>query len=100
MLRPGGYARIEMRGGRLLDLDHRGVQEVRCEVVEADTFSCAHCNALTHVLPKMDPADLGGLCKQCAKLICCRCLDKGCTPLEKKLELAEKREIALRSYGF
>jgi hypothetical protein len=47
----------------------------------------------------MDPADMGGLCKICMKFECPKCLGKGCTPFEKKLEIIENRERILRSYG-
>lgn len=67
---------------------------------EADTFSCAHCNRITHVKPFADAADLGGLCKICMGLVCAGCVGKGCDPLEEKLRRSEERGIALRSYGF
>ena len=68
------------------------------EITERSTFSCAHCNRIVIVKPKCDPADLGGLCKQCMKLICPGCHDRGnCDPLEKKLERAEARDRFLRS---
>lgn len=69
-------------------------------IKEADTFSCGHCNAVTHVKPKADPADVGGLCKCCMKLICPNCVGKSCTPLMKRIEQEEARYHARRSYGF
>lgn len=66
---------------------------------EVDTFTCAHCNKVVVVKPKCDPADLGGNCRLCMKLVCPRCVDLGCTPFEKKLEQWEARDRALRSYG-
>jgi hypothetical protein len=86
MRNPQGYATI-------VDPDVGGVRE-------CDTTTCGHCNAITHVKPKMRPEDMGGLCKACMKLICAKCVDHGtCDPFLKKLERAEARYHALRSYG-
>ena len=63
------------------------------------TYTCAHCNRITHVGYKMHPADIGGLCKLCMGLTCKRCTGKGCRPFEKQLEAWEARCEALRSYG-
>ena len=69
-------------------------------VVEADAFTCKHCNAIVRVEARQRPEDVGGLCKQCMGLICPRCGARGnCDPLEKKLARAEARDTALRSYG-
>ncbi len=60
---------------------------------ECDTFTCGHCQRLTHVLPLMDAADLGGLCKCCMRLICGKCVDKGlCTPWEVMIERMEDKQ--------
>jgi len=67
---------------------------------EADSFTCQHCNFITKVGPFTDPANIGGYCKGCGKLICRGCVGKPCDPLEAKLERAEKRGEALRSYGY
>lgn len=65
-----------------------------------ETFTCGHCNKVTKVKAFADPADLGGLCKTCMRLICDRCVNTmRCDPIEKKLERAEARGEALRSYG-
>lgn len=82
-------------------LDDRSRKRItRSSKVEVDTFQCGHCGSVRHVFPKEDPANTGGLCKQCMKLICPKCLATGrCDPLEKKLERAEKRTMALKSYG-
>lgn len=86
MLKPGGYA---------FSFDPGGIRQ------EADTFTCAHCCTIVIVKPKCDPCDLGGLCRLCDKMICPPCVDLGrCDPLEKKLERAEAKDRALRSYGF
>ena len=64
---------------------------------EADTFTCAHCNAIRHVKPFCDPADLGGLCKTCMGVICEKCVGLGmCDPLMKKIERQEKAAQARR----
>lgn len=99
MRNPQGYATIisPMRSAAKLGGLH--CEEVREGVSEYDTFTCFHCNRVTHVKPRMDPADLGGMCKICYKLICARCVDKGCDPFEEKLKRAEARQEALRSYG-
>lgn len=99
MRNPGGYAVIISPNSQVVNFDHLRREQVSAGNYETDTFTCFHCNTVVHVAAKMDPANLGGLCKQCMKMICPRCLDKGCTPFEKKLEAMEKRDIALRSYG-
>lgn len=83
MLRPQGYATLTGPDG----------------VVECDTSVCAHCNAITHVKPRQDPATIGGLCKCCMGLICPRCVGGECVPFMKKIERWEQRNHALRSYG-
>ena len=101
MRRPGGYAFVTNPEPGLLRLDADGQQKsVGAGVVEFDTYSCGHCGSVRHVMAKERPEDTGGLCKCCMKLICPKCLSTGrCDPLEKKLERAEARDIALRSYG-
>ena len=84
MRNPGGYAYV---------FDELGTQK------ECDTFTCHHCNRVVHVKPKMDPTDLGGMCKLCMKMICPKCVGFGCTPFEKKLDIMEARDRARRSYG-
>ncbi len=86
MRKPQGYATI-------VDPD--------APTVEMDTFTCAHCNCVKHVKPRERPEDTGGLCKQCMKLICAQCVERGhCDPFEEKLRREEARYHALRSYGF
>lgn len=65
--------------------------------VSYDTATCGHCNNLFAVRGKR-PEDIGGMCKECMKIICPSCVDKGCTPFEKKLEAWEAKHAALRSY--
>ena len=67
---------------------------------EADTFTCFHCNTVVKVKPKCDPAEIGGMCKICMKMICPSCVGMGCKPFSKKLEEWEARDLARRSYGF
>lgn len=67
--------------------------------VEADTFTCSHCNRIVTVKPLAPPSDMGGWCSVCAQLICDRCVGKGCLPWEKNMERQEARGRALRSYG-
>lgn len=100
MRNPGGYAYMVNPVMATVRLDDRP-KEMACEgVSEFDTFTCGHCGRVKHVKPRERPEDLGGLCKQCMKLICPGCVDQGCTPFEQKLERMEQREIAMRSYGF
>lgn len=68
------------------------------EITERDSFTCRHCNSVKFVKPKERPEDIGGLCKVCMGLICADCVDKGCTPFEKKLEMQEAKYHARRSY--
>lgn len=99
MRNPGGYATIISPNNSVANLDGRERVLVRPGLTEVDSFSCGHCGRITHILPKQDPAAIGGLCRICMKLTCPQCTGKGCDPLEKKLERAEARSIALRSYG-
>ena len=67
----------------------------RGEVHECDTATCGHCQTIIFVRPFCDPADLGGLCKRCMRIICRKCVDRGiCVPWEKMFARME----ALRSY--
>lgn len=71
------------------------------QVREADTFTCAHCNSIRHVMPKgrgfiaYDPQTNARReheytrCGMCSELICEMCLGLGCMPFEKKLEAFE-----------
>lgn len=99
MRRPGGYATVVSPVRSVVNLDGLRCEQIPEGVFEVDTFSCSHCQRITHVMPRMDPADLGGMCKVCYKLICPFCVGKGCDPLEKKLERSEARDRARRSYG-
>lgn len=95
-LRPHGYATVttpEAASGRLNGLK---VEQFNSGTNEYDTVTCNHCNSVTHIRPRMDPADMGGLCKICMKMICAGCLDQGCKPFEKKIEEMEKADYLRR----
>ena len=98
MRNPHGYATII---GDLARKDPKLVEQgIRHTEAEIDTYQCSHCNAVKHVPPCMDAADMGGLCKICMGLICPKCVDKGvCAPWEAEMERREAREESLRSYG-
>lgn len=83
MRRPGGYAVI--------------FGEDRPD--EADTFTCAHCQRITMVKARQRPEDIGGLCKVCMGLICSECVDKGCTPFERRIENFERTQDVRRWMG-
>lgn len=91
MRKPGGYTIITSPDDARVNLDGLRCEEIHPGQNEIDTFSCFHCNSVVHVKPRMDPADLGGLCKICFKLICPRCVGLGCSPFEKRLEQAERK---------
>jgi hypothetical protein len=83
MFKPGGYAQIvDPDGGRQ----------------EFDTFTCAHCNRVTHVKARQRPEDIGGLCKQCMGLICPRCVGEPCAPFLKRLDDMEARARFRRAF--
>lgn len=109
MRNPGGYARVFGGDGTFVAVNKRN-HNFECQKIdkyadlwECDTFTCAHlsptCMGVVHVFPKMRPEDIGGLCKQCMKLICPNCVGLGCTPLEKAIEASERRSRTLASYG-
>lgn len=68
------------------------------KTVEMHTRTCGHCMRVDHIKPKMDPAEMGGLCFVCMRLVCQGCVGKGCDVIEKKLERAEASYHARRSY--
>jgi len=71
--------------------------------VEVDTFTCGHCGSATWVRPKVDPADVGALCRKCMKVVCRKCVNLGrqtgitCDPLEEKLRRSEDKDRFRRS---
>jgi hypothetical protein len=100
-LKPHGYACITSPEESQANLDGFQSTEIHRGANEFDSMSCAHCNRVVHIKARMRPEDIGGFCRQCMKPICPFCTDKGnCVPFEKRLEQMEKRDRALRSYGF
>jgi hypothetical protein len=85
MRKPQGYATI-------IDPES-GTQEL-------DSFTCGHCQHITHVKAGERPEDMGGLCKCCMTLICKHCVGKPCSPFLEQVERMEAKQDALRSYGF
>jgi len=68
-------------------------------VHEVDTFTCAHCQRVIEVPPKLPPEEMGGFCTCCAKLVCSKCHASGiCRPIEQRLIEAEAKYHARRSY--
>ncbi len=63
------------------------------------TLRCVHCGCHRIVPAKASPEDMGGFCRLCMGTTCTSCAGKGCTPFERKLELAEARGRSLRSMG-
>lgn len=97
MRNPGGYGQIICDGSpsRAVAFDEFG----RVVAQETDTFTCGHCNKVVFVPTRADPANIGGMCKQCMSLVCPICVNVGnCTPLEKKIQEMERRAATLRSY--
>lgn len=101
MRNPHGYVEVSgPTGERLLDPGSDPGLQALARDRECDTFMCNHCQRITHVPPKCDPASLGGLCGNCGDLICPRCVGIGtCTPFEEALARVEARGEARRSYG-
>ena len=71
-------------------------------LVEADTFTCCHCNTVV-IVPTAESRplfalhgktpDAGGFCRLCMKQVCGPCADHGvCTPFERRLEQLERRD--------
>lgn len=99
MRNPGGYAQIISPVRSMAYFDR-----LRCEVIgegttEVDTFQCCHCSRHMHVKPFAPMDEFGSMCRNCMKMVCPWCADGPCVPFEKKLEIWEARDRALRSYG-
>jgi len=99
MRNPGGYAVIISPDGSVVSFDKFRCEEVHAGTFEADTFSCVHCNRIIHVKAHASMDEFGSMCRNCMKMTCPTCADGPCVPFMKKLEEAEKRDIARRSYG-
>ena len=98
MRNPHGYGVVVSPVDTALRFDgpkgspHERREAMRAGIFETDTFRCGHCGRHTSVKPKMDPADIGGLCKCCMQLVCKYCVGKNCDTLEAKLDRADARE--------
>ncbi|HEY6022038.1 MAG TPA: hypothetical protein VIY48_19875, partial [Candidatus Paceibacterota bacterium] len=62
-LRPQGYAVITSPDSGRAVFDGFQCEAVSIGSNEYDTMCCYHCNNITHIKAKMDPAEIGGLCK-------------------------------------
>jgi hypothetical protein len=100
MRNPGGYGIVVSPVATPLSFDAGARREyMQPGHFETDTYSCNHCGAVTTVKPRVDPADVGALCKKCMKVVCRKCVNIGrqtgvisCDPIEAKLERLEKEE--------
>lgn len=99
MRNPGGYAFITTPEPSKVKFDGLRCESIPAGIHEIDTFSCVHCNRVVHVKAKANPDEFGSMCRNCMKMVCPVCANGPCVPFMKKLELMEKRDIALRSYG-
>jgi len=97
MRNPGGYAVVTSPEPVTVRLDGLRCEEIAAGISEFDTFTCCHCNCVVHVRPR-DREEF--FCRSCMKRICSPCANYPCMPFLKKLEHAEARGEALRSYGF
>ena len=78
--------RKSRQGGYLLTRGAEG------QAVEADTFTCRHCNQVVAIPPGSDPASIGRWCSTCDGLLCSRCSSHvGCMQIEKRLAVMERR---------
>lgn len=67
---------------------------------ENETFTCKHCTALVDVPFKGNPEDIGGMCRHCHAMVCKACCAVGrCTPFEKQIEIALRRNRMLEQAG-
>lgn len=99
MLRSGGYSIIVSPEEARVAFDKFRCEDIGRGTTECDTFTCVHCNKVMHVKPRASMDDFGSMCRNCMKMVCPKCAGGACTPFMKKLELAEKRDQAFRSYG-
>lgn len=99
MRRPQGYATI-LDPGR--------------PVVERDTITCGHCQAVVFVTPGSATTlyqiydaptgqwreEAGAFCRVCMTAVCLRChAAGGCTPWERRMERAEARQRLRAAVG-
>lgn len=97
MRNPGGYAQINTPEPTRVNFDRLWCEDVSAGVIEADTFTCVHCNSVKHVKARSQGDEY--FCRNCMARICPKCADYPCIPFLKKLERQEARDRALRSYG-
>ena len=100
MRNPGGYAVIVSPEPATVNFDRLRCERISEGTHEADVYSCVHCNRIVHVKPGAIPEELGSMCRNCMKMVCPACAPGPCIPWLKKLEISERRDQALRSYGF
>ncbi len=79
--------------------------------VERDTVTCGHCQQIIAVKPRSaatvylvrdaqgrEKEEPGACCRVCMRAVCLTCHAHGrCTPWEKRLEKAERRQRLLRA---
>lgn len=99
MRNPSGYAVIVSPEPTTVNFDRLRCERIGEGQMEVDTYTCVHCNRIVHVKPGAIPDELGSMCRNCMMMVCPACAPKGCLPWLKKLEIAERRDQALRSYG-
>ena len=99
MRNPHGYAVITTPEPARVNFDRFRSEELSAGVVERDTFTCCHCNRIIHVKPMAPMDEFGSMCRNCMKMTCPACANGPCVPFAKRLEMAERREMALKSYG-
>lgn len=99
MRNAGGYAIITSPEPSRVNFDRLRCEALPAGQYESDTFSCVHCNRIIHVKARANPDEFGSMCRSCMKMVCPSCANGPCVPFMKKLEMAEKRDSALRSYG-
>lgn len=82
--------------GERVNFDGFRCEQVRPGLNEVDTFTCWHCSRIVHVRPRAPLDEFGSMCRNCMKMVCPACADKGCTPYLKKIEESEKRDMMRR----
>jgi len=58
---------------------------------QTKSFTCNHCNKVTHLEAGVDPTDtVAWKCTCCSRLVCRVCANKPCLPMQEKLDLYER----------
>lgn len=99
MRNPGGYAVITTQGPTRVNFDRLRCENLGEGTFEVDTYTCIHCEHVIHVKPGAIPEELGSMCRNCMEMVCPGCAPGPCIPWLKKLDMAERRDAAIRSYG-